>query len=140
MSQQNRLPAITGRRRNRGFTMIEVLIVVAIVGILAGLAYPQYGSYLQKSRRADGHLSLLEEVQTMERCKATRYSYANCSLSKTTSPESYYTLSLVNAASSFTITATGQGKQADDTDCKVMTINQLGVRTPDPDTTRCWPS
>lgn len=130
---------IDASRRAGGFTLIEVLIVVAIIGILASIAYPQYGSYVQKSRRADGQLSLLEEVQALERCKSTRYSYQNCTLTHSSSPENYYALTLISTATTFAITATGQNQQASDTDCKVMTINHLGERTPDPDTTRCWP-
>lgn len=126
-------------QKAKGFTLIELMITVAIIGILAGIAYPQYGSYVQKTRRTDGHLALLQEVQAMERCKSTRYSYANCSLVSTTSPESNYAMTLSQTASTFTITATGQNKQASDSECGVMTINQLGARTPDPDTTSCWP-
>lgn len=132
-------PHSTGKYRHRGFTLIELMITVAIVGILAGIAYPQYGKFVQKSRRADGHLSLLEGVQTMERCKSTRYSYESCTPSHESSPENYYAVTAVKTISTFTITATGQDQQASDTDCKIMTINHLGERTPDPDTTSCWP-
>ena len=132
-------PRVAATHCKNGFTMIEVLIVVAIIGILASIAYPQYGSFVQKSRRADGQLALLEEVQALERCKSTRYSYANCTLSHASSPENYYAITLVSTASTFAVTATGQDQQASDTACEVMTINQLGERTPDPDTTSCWP-
>ncbi len=133
-------PPMQDEHRHGGFTLIELLIAVAIMGILASIAYPQYGSFVQKSRRADGQLALLEAVQALERCKSTRYSYVNCTLSQASSPENYYALTLVSAASTFAITATGQDQQSSDTDCKVMTINHLGERTPDPDTTGCWPS
>ena len=127
-------------KAHSGFTLIEVLIVVAIVGILAAIAYPQYGSYIQKSRRADAHMALLQEIQTMERCKSTSYSYANCTLTKAESPESYYAMTLVSDATSFTVTATAQNAQANDSTCGVMTLNHRGERTPDPDTTVCWPN
>ena len=128
---------------NRGFTLIEVLITVAIIGILSAIAYPQYGKFVTKSRRADGQMALLQEIQSLERCKATNYSYAACNLSSGaltgTSEEGNYNMSLVRAATTFTITATGTGPQASDDDCKVMTINQQNVRTPD-ESKGCWPN
>lgn len=123
-----------------GFTLIEILVVIAIIGILAAIAYPSYGSYIQKSRRADGQLALLQEIQTLERCKSTRYTYANCALSNAESPEKHYTISMESTANSYTVTATALGPQSSDTECMTMTINHLGARTPDPDTSNCWPS
>ncbi len=133
-------PPMRATHRQGGFSLIELMIVVAITGILASIAYPQYGKYVEKSRRADGQLALLEEVQALERCKSTRFSYANCTLTHDSSPEKYYAITLTSTASTFAITATGQNQQANDTDCNEMTINQLGERTPDPDTTDCWRS
>ena len=47
--------------RERGYTFIEVMIAVTIVGILAALALPSYGNYVRDARRADGHLALLQD-------------------------------------------------------------------------------
>ena len=120
-----------------GFTLIEVMIVVAIIGILSAIAYPQYGKFVTKSRRADGHLAMLQAVQSLERCKSTNYSYASCTIDGT-SDEGNYTLGLASTATTYTITATGVGPQANDTDCRVMTINQQNIRTPDA-SNNCWP-
>jgi len=125
--------------RERGFTLLEVMIVLAIIAIVAGLGYPSYTDYIKQSRRADGQLALLNAVQTMERCKTARFSYAACTLpvTQTTSPEKYYQLALKaddQTASTFTIEAKAQNAQASDTTCAKIAIDELGERTP----AACW--
>jgi len=125
--------------RERGFTFIEIMIAVVIVGILTALALPSYGNYVRDARRSDGHLALLQAAQAMERCKSTSWSYASCTI-ETTSPEDYYTLAQVAAdasATTYTITATATGAQASDSACSPMSINHLGVKTPLPPS-NCW--
>ncbi len=120
-----------------GFSLIELLIVIAIIGILSAIGYPSYQSHMQNTRRSDAHLSLLEAAQAMERCKATQYSYAGCAASVSpTTTQDYYTVALDPAptASSYRIVATAINQQTDDTDCLEIFLDQLGQQTP----AQCW--
>ncbi len=131
-----------------GFSLIELLIVIAIIGILAAVAYPSYTSYVIKTKRSDGTLALMEAVQAMERCKSTTFSYLNCKLTgqKAISPEGYYSIELSPepTASTFTIVAKPKGTQSGDSKCATISIDHLGNKTSTPgtagaDDNQCWP-
>jgi len=130
---KERAPGLNGnvqmnKKSLKGFTLIELMIVIAIIGIIAAVGYPSYLDYIKKTRRSDGHLALMNASQSLERCKATNFSFANCALPNdlTESDEGDYALTIETTASTFTVTATAQNKQASDDKCPTMTINDKG--------------
>lgn len=104
----------------RGFTLIELMIAIAVIGILAAVAYPSYVDSIRKSRRSDGQSALMEAAQKLEAHRARNATYtATLSDAKisATSPEGHYTIAIVGCpiASCYTLTATPVGDQAEDT-------------------------
>ncbi|MCC4587445.1 type IV pilin protein [Xanthomonas sp. NCPPB 1067] len=129
-----------------GFTLIELMIVVAVVGILAAVAYPSYAEHIRKSRRAQAKADLVEYAQLAERSHTTNNTYANYRFANgsttTQSPReggaAQYTVTFAGNQSTFTLTAAPQGAQAKDV-CGTMTLNQAGVKTPSASAAPgCW--
>ena len=134
------------KRNNTGFTLIELMIVVAIIGILVAVAYPSYSDYVKKGRRADGTSALLNAAHALERCGSTfgTYNHANCgngNIAAVDSPEAYYSIVGVATVSTYDFTATPQNQQASDAgDCATFTVDEAGVKaaTGAIGTDRCW--
>ncbi len=126
-------------KRVSGFTLIEMMITVAIIGILAAIAYPSYTEYTMKSRRTEAKSCLMELAQFMERLYATNATYLDDgqaptlpTLSCTTSLSGHYALSFSGTPTrtSYTLQAIPQGSQASkDTKCGTLTLNQAGAKT-----------
>lgn len=119
-----------------GFTLIELMIVVSIVGILAAIALPSYQTSVLKSRRADAKSSLLEFANVMERHATVNNSYLP-NPAYTPQHAGYYQISITsNTGTQFTLTAQPIGSQAND-ECGTLTLTNDGTRTSNNNTT-CW--
>ncbi|WP_345740388.1 type IV pilin protein [Halomonas getboli] len=116
-------------RREQGFTLIELMITVAIIAILAAIAYPSYTRYVEKARRTDGMSALTNTAGQLERCYTVGSDYTadNCPSGSFDSEEGFYSVTITASAASFTLKASPQSKQSDD-DCGVFTLNQQGER------------
>jgi len=138
------------RIKNRGFTLIELMITVAIVGILAAIAYPSYQDQIRKSHRTDGKTKLLEVAQRQERYYTDNNTYTTnltllgYSSSPVNSDNGYYSISAAAAtggviASSYVLTATRLGSQTSDTTCGNLTLSNTGVKSATGTSTAgCW--
>jgi type IV pilus assembly protein PilE len=128
--------------RNQGFTLIELMVVVAIIAILASIAYPAYKDYVVKTRRSAGTACLLEQAQFMERYYSTNMGYSGAALPSTActsdlSQHYAFAFSAGPTATAFTVAATPQGAQAaQDSLCGTLSIDQKGTKSPT--TTGCW--
>ena len=122
--------------RQAGFTLIELMIVVVVIGILAAIAIPSYQDYVTQSRRAEAQGYMMELALREEKHRANNISYADHT-ALGVSNSSHYTFTIVAAANTYTITATAQGTQATrDSACTPLTLDQGGAKTP----AACWKS
>ncbi|KGM57615.1 hypothetical protein N799_06085 [Lysobacter arseniciresistens ZS79] len=143
------------RARNAagGFTLIELMIVVAIIAVLAAIAYPSYQNHVIKTRRAAAAACAMEGAQFMERFYTTNMRYNTDRAGNAVALPGtqcaadiaqHYTIQLagVTTATTYSIQAVPQGQQATrDTKCGTLAINQAGAKTvsntsTDPDD--CW--
>ncbi|WP_051687412.1 type IV pilin protein [Microbulbifer sp. HZ11] len=126
-------------KKHKGFTLIELMIVVAIIGIIAGIAYPSYMESVRKSNRADAKATLNDVAQRLQRCFTTynAYNHASCGVATTldggsiSSGEGLYSISATSlTATAFTLTAAPVvGKsQAADSKCGSLTLTNTGIR------------
>lgn len=119
----------------KGFTLIEVMIVVVIIGILAAIAYPSYDEYIKRGNRTEGQAFLSDIAARQERYYSQTHKYVtdidkineiglsgdNASISET----GKYTLGLAGGGGGYTLTA---NNQFNDAKCTTLTLNAQGIR------------
>ncbi len=142
---------------NKGFSLIELLTVMVIIGIITAIAYPGYRHYIIRAHRSDGQTSLLDLANRLERFYAENNSYqtatighgtTNDVLSSNVSGEGWYSLSITDVTdTSYTLLATPSGTQGThDTLCQALTFDNLGRKgitsgpagAPTGNITQCW--
>lgn len=138
MSEERRM-----RKAEKGFTLIELMIVVAVVAILAAIAYPSYQEYVMRSRRVEGQSLLNDAAARQERWRAQNGEYLTTGTASEIatklklaqdekSENGYYTLGVSKAADGsdggYTLTATRAGAQANDRKCGDFMLSATGKK------------
>ncbi len=130
-------------RNHTGFTLIELMVTVIIIGIIAAIALPSYQEQVRKTRRVNAQSDLLELASYMERYYTENFTYAGASLPFDESPKSgdgtkYYDLSIAASnATSYRLAATPKNAQSDDR-CKSLTVNHRGEQKTTSNANDCW--
>lgn len=151
-----RMSASHAPRHHHGFTLIEMMVVVALIGILSAIAYPSYTAHIQRGHRSEAQKALLEAAQYMQRYYAAHHRYstgqsgdaANVTLpaplhqSPSQGPALYQVTTTNSSATGYTLNATpvsGQ-KMASDA-CGSLTLTEAhvrGVTGQGATVTTCW--
>ncbi len=114
------------KNKNSGFSLIELMIVIAILGVLASIAYPSYSNYVKKGSRADGIDSLLSLAGRMEEFYLNNDSYADATVASANSSDGLYTLAITSADGfKYKLTAT---PVKGDAECGNLTLDSLGQK------------
>ena len=141
------------RTTDSGFSLIELMIVVAIVGILAAISYPSYRDYMRRTHRTEGTSALADIAAREEKFFSDNNTYttsfgtdglnmaAGAPVATLETQHQYYSIAIAacgagTIATCFVTTATAQKDQADDASCATISLDNTGNKTGT--TTNCW--
>ena len=135
-------------KKMQGFTLIELIISVAIIGILAAIAFPAYDRYKRKAYRMDAISYLTKAAAFEEKWMAENGTYTTtyANIGGATTAEDHYTIvATAPGGNTFLITATAKGAQVSDSDCFEYSIDHIGRKLAEKDNTNdnskiCWGS
>lgn len=129
----------------KGYTLLELMIAVVIIGVLSSVAYSSYADSVKKSRRADAISALMTASLKMEQCLSDNGSYTSCAPGMTVSDNGYYDIETVvpSGGMSYQLSATPKAGKAQENDasCTEFTLNSMGVKGyggAAPTATECW--
>jgi type IV pilus assembly protein PilE len=138
---------VANMRKSRGFTLIELMIVVLVIAVIVAIAYPSYVEYVRKSRRAQAKADLVELTQRAERFHTVNNTYAGFwatipdeeKISPRNTERPFYNLARDgDDADAFTLTATPvDGTDQTNDRCGELGINSVGAKTPT-EPAECW--
>ena len=143
------------RHGNRGVTLMELMVVIAIIGILSAIAYPSYRQYVIRANRTEAKVALMQAQQGLEKCYTRFHRYRTngaqvCGVADglavaggVATEEGNYSVTIAHdriATPSYTLTATRQRGQTADAQCGNFTMNEIGTRgiTGTGTVAQCW--
>ena len=146
---------MTHGKHNRGFTLVELMVTVALVAIIASIALPGYTNFTRRANRTDATRTMQLASQALERCYSRRFTYLACNVNGTVmnngstmqTPNLYYTITFtIPDAQDYTLTAApAAAPQIGDTQCAQFTLASTGAQTAQDNhanntTKTCWGS